>query len=71
MSQLMSGNDGVADEKWVARLQELSATEKAVMLAWAVKLLDSPDVMSSPMESEVGIWAEQLYLSLGRHLLAR
>lgn len=71
MSQLMNDNDGEADEKWVARMQALPMVEQADMLARAVRLLESPDAISDPLESELQVMAEQVYLALGRHLLAR
>lgn len=71
MSQLISDNGGVASERWVARVQALPTGEQADMLARAVRLLESPDAISTPLESELQVLAEQVHLSLGRHLLAR
>lgn len=71
MNQLMSENDNLASSKWVTRMQALSVVEQADMLAGAVRLLRHPDTISTPMESELQVLTEQVYLSLGRHLLAR
>lgn len=51
MSQPISDND-VANSKWVTRMQALPAVEQADMLAGAVRLLQHPDMISTPLEAE-------------------
>jgi len=71
MSQFLSDSGSVASEKWAAKVQALPADEQTAMLSAAVRLLQSPEAISTPLESELQVLAEQVYLSLGRHLLAR
>lgn len=70
MTQLMSDSD-VAKARWTARMQSLPAAEQADMLAGVFQLLRRPDAISTPLEAELQVLAEQVYLSLGRHLLAQ
>lgn len=57
--------DDVASEKWVARMRSLPVDEQAGMLAGAVKLLQHPEALSDPLETDLRILAEQVYLALG------
>lgn len=63
-------HDTEYDETWDAKLRDLSPGEQADMLAGALRLLQHPDAISTPLESEVHIFAEQVYLALGRILTA-
>lgn len=59
----MAGN--VADEAWVARIRLLNPGEQADLLAAALRLLQRPDTISTPLESEARVLAEQLHRALG------
>lgn len=57
--------DDVTSEDWAVRLRALPADQQAAMLAGAIALLQHPEALSSPLESEARIMAEQAYLALG------
>lgn len=58
------------DATWTAQMRALTPGEQADMLSGALRLLQHPDALSTPLESEVHIFAEQVYLALGKTLTA-
>lgn len=60
----------VANEGWVAKLKALPSDEQADMLAAAVKLLQHPEAISTPLESEAHVLAEKAYAALGTSLVS-
>lgn len=60
--------DDVTSEEWAVKMRSLPADTQADMLAAAVKLLQHSDAISTPLESEAHVLAEQIYLALGASL---
>lgn len=58
------------DTTWAAEMRGLAPGEQADMLAGALRLLNHPDAISTPLESEARIFAEQVHLALGQTLTA-